>query len=139
VYSGLAVCSLRFVGYPHGQSTAYAYLANSGDRRLQTIHHKDPANATLSKFDYTYDAVGNILTWRQERTGQSQFIYQFGYDAADQLVAAVKQSTDPTPAILSRHARGYDVAGNRTVEQADDAVLSALRTTSPADPAGAGS
>ncbi|PYQ92679.1 MAG: hypothetical protein DMG02_00480, partial [Acidobacteria bacterium] len=50
----------------HGQTSAYTYLDNLGDHRLQTIHHKYPNGSTLSKFDYTYNAVGNILTWRQQ-------------------------------------------------------------------------
>jgi hypothetical protein len=50
------------VTYPNSQTSTYTYLGNTGDRRLQTIHHKYPNAATLSKFDYTYDAVGNILT-----------------------------------------------------------------------------
>ncbi len=45
-----------------------------------------------------------------------------GYDAADQLTAAVHQTTDPTPSLLARYAYAYDPAGNRTVEQIDDAV-----------------
>ena len=45
-----------------------------------------------------------------------------GYDEADQLVAAVEESTDTTPVILRRLGSAYDPAGNRTVEQVDDAV-----------------
>ncbi len=51
------------------------------DLRLATIHHRKPDASTLSRFDpstrlgvvlslskddYTYDAVGNILTWQQQ-------------------------------------------------------------------------
>jgi hypothetical protein len=53
------------VTYPNGRTSNYAYYPTSGDRRLQTIHHRYPSGATLSKFDYTYDAVGNILMWRR--------------------------------------------------------------------------
>jgi YD repeat-containing protein len=73
----------------------------------------------------TYDAVGNILTWRQQADADA-VLWAYGYDAADQLTAAVKQSTDPTPVVLKRYAYGYDPAGNRTVEQIDD---QARRTT----------
>ena len=102
---------LQSLTYPNSQTSTYTYLANSADRRLQTIRHTAPGGSTLSKFDYTYDKVGNILTWRQERTGQTPIVYQLAYDAADQLVAAVKQTTDPTPTILTRQAWGYDPAG----------------------------
>jgi hypothetical protein len=48
---------LATVAYPNGQTSAYSYLPNSGDHRLQTIHHKYPDASTVSKFDNTYDAV----------------------------------------------------------------------------------
>jgi hypothetical protein len=54
------------VAYPNGQTSAYTYFPNAGDRRLETIHHKYPNGTTLSKFDYTYSAAGDILTWRQQ-------------------------------------------------------------------------
>ena len=110
------------VTYPNGQQTAYAYLNNLGDRRLQEIWNKKPGGATLSKFDYTYDAVGNILTWQQQTGSSADQVYQLGYDAADQLTSGILQSTDPTPVILKRYYYGYDPAGNRTAVQNDDAV-----------------
>ena len=55
-------------------------------------------------------------------------MWQYGYDAADQLTAAVKKSTDSTPSILKRYAYGYDAAGNRSFEQIDNAVVGASHT-----------
>src|SRR5256885_2290136 len=51
--------------------------------------------------------------------------YQFGYDAADQVLSATKQMTGGTPSVLARYRYAYDPAGNRTSEQIDDAVVSA--------------
>ena len=48
-----------------------------------------------------------------------------GYDAAEQLTAAVKQTTETTPTVLERFAYNYDPAGNRTGEQIDDALTGA--------------
>ena len=93
------------------------------DFRLQTIHHKNPSAATLSKFDYTYDTVGNILTWRQERAGSAAKIYAFTHDLVDQLTAAVLTDTNSTPTILKRQAWSHDEAGNRVTDQDDDAVF----------------
>jgi RHS repeat-associated protein len=115
---------LATVTYPNGQTSAYAYYPNAGDRRLQTIHHQYPNATTLSKFDYTYDATGSILTWRQQADATA-VLWEYGYDAAEQLVAAVKKSTDPSPVVLKRYAYAYDPAGNRTAEQIDDAVTGA--------------
>jgi len=111
------------VTYPNAQTSTYSYFDDEGDFRLQTIHHKNPSAATLSKFDYTYDPVGNILTWRQERAGAAAKIYAFSHDAVDQLTAAVLTDTNTTPTILKRQAWAYDPAGNRTVDQTDDAVF----------------
>ena len=52
--------------YPNGQQTTWSYYDNLGDHRLQEIHNKRPGGATLSRFEYTYDAAGNILTWLQQ-------------------------------------------------------------------------
>jgi RHS repeat-associated protein len=115
---------LESVTYPNGQTSTYSYFANNGDRRLQTIHHQTSAPATLSKFDYTYSADGDVLTWRQQ-AGTDAVMWEYGYDAAEQLTRAVKKSTDPTPSILKRFTYVYDAAGNRTIEQIDNGVVGA--------------
>jgi RHS repeat-associated protein len=111
------------VAYPNGQTTVYSYFDDEHDFRLQTIHHKNPSAATLSKFDYTYDTVGNILTWRQERAGSAAKRYTFTHDLVDQLTSALLTDTNSTPTVLKRQAWDYDAAGNRTVDQTDDAVF----------------
>jgi RHS repeat-associated protein len=113
---------LQLVTYPNGQTSSYAYFDTLGDLRLQTIHHRKPDASTLSKFDYTYDAAGNILTWQQQADSAAPTIWRYGYDRADQLTAAVHETADPTSAIIKRYAYSYDPAGNRTSEQIDDAV-----------------
>jgi RHS repeat-associated protein len=112
------------VTYPNGQTTTYSYLDDEHDFRLQTTHHKNPSAATLSKFDYTYDTIGNILTWRQERAGSAAKKYTFTHDLVDQLTSAVLSDTNTNPTILKRQAWAYDAMGNRTVDQTDDAVFS---------------
>lgn len=113
---------LQLVTYPNGQTSSYAYYDTLGDLRLQTIHHRKPDTSTLSRFEYTYDAVGNILTWQQQADSAAPTMWRYGYDRADQLTAAVHQTTDPTPSLIKRYAYSYDLAGNRTSEQIDDAV-----------------
>jgi RHS repeat-associated protein len=112
---------LNTVTYPNGQTSTYSYLDDELDHRLETIHHKYPNASTLSKFDYTYDAAGNILTWRQQ-ADTTAVLWTYAYDPADQLIAAVKHATDTPETVLKRYAYAYDPAGNRTVEQIDDAV-----------------
>jgi YD repeat-containing protein len=112
---------LNTVTYPNNQTSTYSYLDDEHDHRLQTIHHKYPNTSTLSKFDYTYDAVGNILTWRQQ-ADSAAVLWKYGYDQADQLTVAVKHATDTPQTVIQRYAYAYDPAGNRTIEQIDDAV-----------------
>ena len=121
IYDGVTRRPLS-VTYPNGQQTSYGYLGNAGDHRLQEIWNKKPDGSTLSKFDYTYDAVGNILTWRQQAGSSAAQVYQLGYDDAGQLTSAILQNTDPTPVVLKSYYYGYDPAGNRTAEQIDTAV-----------------
>src|SRR5947209_16438332 len=111
---------VQSVGYPNGQSTGYNYFPNSGDRRLQQILNQKTGSITISKFNYTYDAVGNILTWTQQTDSDPAKAYDLTYDRGDQLTGAVWRTTDPTPTILKRYGYAYDFAGNRTAEQIDD-------------------
>jgi RHS repeat-associated protein len=113
---------LASVSYPNGQTSAYSYYGGTADRRLETIHHKYPGGATLSKFDYTYDAAANILTWLQQVDSDPPVLWVYGYDAADQLTSAVKGTTGPSPEILASYRYGYDATANRTFEQIDDAI-----------------
>jgi YD repeat-containing protein len=118
-YDG-ATSRLASLTYPNGQTSTYVYFPNAGDARLQEIHHRTPGGATLSRFAYTYDAVGNISTWTQQHE-QTTRAYDFAYDATDQLTGAVYRTTDPTPTILKRygsdvelrHHEPDDVAGRR--------------------------
>jgi len=107
--------------YPNGQTSTYSYFDNTGDRRLQTIHHKNADQTTLSRFDYSYDAVSNITTWTRQ-AGATSTALALGYDAADQLTSAVDQSTGTNPTVLQRFGYAYDAGGNRTTEEIDDAV-----------------
>jgi RHS repeat-associated protein len=111
------------VSYPNGQTTSFTYLGNTTDRRLSEIHHQLSGGATLSKFNYTYDTIGNITTWTQQRdNGGSAVIraYDFTYDAIDQLASAIYRTTGGSPTVLKRYVYTYDAASNRTNEQMDD-------------------
>jgi RHS repeat-associated protein len=105
------------LGYPNGQTSSYTYLPVNQDVRLQAIQHKKPDTSNLNRYDYTYDAVGNIKTWAQQADASPAQTYGFEYDRADQLTAATLAATTP-----KRYRYSYDPAGNRTVEQIDDAA-----------------
>jgi hypothetical protein len=114
--------NLRELAYPNGQTSTYSYFGNTGDHRLQDIHHQAAGGATLSRFTM-YDCAGNITTWTQQY-GTDVKAYDFTYDAADQLTGAVYRTTDPTPTIVKRYGYAYDAVGNRTTARVDDAPVS---------------
>jgi RHS repeat-associated protein len=113
------------VTYPNGQTTNYSYFSNLGDQRLQQIKHQQTTGGSvLSQFDYTYDAVGNIKTWTQQRGADPAKLYTLGYDAGDQLLTATVTGPNPLP-IPNRFRYAYDTAGNRTAEELDDGGMTA--------------
>jgi RHS repeat-associated protein len=120
-YDGVTsrVLSLTHSG---GQKTEYSYLPAAQDFRLQRIRHLKPDGTTpLSVFDYTYDAVGRILTWRQQVgavTAQAR-TWAFGYDQADQLTSAVATQGGAT---VQSYGWSYDSAGNRLTQTVDGAT-----------------
>jgi RHS repeat-associated protein len=116
---------LSSVTYPNSQTSTYSYFGHTGNDRLQTILHQRADTTTISRFDYTYDTVGNIAGWTRQADASAATQYVFGYDAADQIRSATKLTTGGTPTVLARYQYAYDLAGNRTSEQIDDAVTGA--------------
>ena len=120
---------VQSVLYPNNQTTTFSYFNTVGDLRVQTIHHKKAdGTTTISKFDYTYDAAGQIQTWTQQADAATPQVYNYTYDQADQLISAVLKTTG-NPAIQKYFAYRYDNAGNRTSEQTG--VRGATPTANP--------
>ncbi len=115
---------LASVVYPNGQNTAFTYFDNLGDQRLKEIWNKN-GSTTISKFDYEYDKEGQITKWTQQTDNTTPKYYELGYDHADQLIYATQKNQN-TNAILKRYAYQYNKAGNRTNEQIDNSVTSAI-------------
>jgi RHS repeat-associated protein len=107
---------------PNNVSTFYQYFDNTGDRRLNQIKHQRVTDSSVvSQFDYTYDAVGRILTWGQSEDGGSPDLWNAGYDTADQLTSVnVTKSGSPT----ASYAYVYDLSGNRTQKTESSIVRS---------------
>jgi YD repeat-containing protein len=69
-------------------------------------------SAVVSQFNYTYNAVGDILTWTQANSGLTDpQQYALGYDNVDQLTSATLTDT-VTSATLGQQAFTYDLNGN---------------------------
>lgn len=97
--------------YPNAQQTRHVYFGNGKDRRLQTLENLDPQTMNLSKFDYDYDAEGQILSWARQ-LGNASSGRWFAYDEIRRLLGARNHSS-PTSA-TEVNSYGYDDAGNRT-------------------------
>jgi len=116
---------LASASYPNGQTMAFAYYDNAGDRRLQEIHNKLSGGATLSKFGYSYDPLWNITAWTQQTDASPGKVYEFNYDSTSQLLSGILKTQGPSPSVLKRYGYAYDKGGNRATEQIDDTVLAA--------------
>ncbi len=117
---------LDHVDLPNGQKAQYAYFDNLGDQRLREIKNLDPSNAVISQFDYTYNSVGNMLTWTLANSGAANpQRYDFGYDSTDQLRNARLTDT-VTQSSVHQYDYDYDAGGNRKVEQTDGAVTTSV-------------
>ncbi len=115
------------VDLPNGQKTQYAYFDNLGDQRLSQIKNLDPSSAIISQFDYTYNSIGNILSWTQANSGTiNPRRYDFGYDSVDQVRNASLIDT-VTSASVNQYAYDYDPAGNRTDTQVGSAITTSTR------------
>jgi len=112
---------LSSVTYPIGTglSTVYSYFGNTGDQRLQTIQNLH-GTTQLSRFDYTYNAIGTIASWTQQADSSTAVVNVLSYDNADQLTSNV-QSGGAT----AGNGYNYDPAGNRLAET----TLSGTTTT----------
>ena len=101
---------------PNGQVAVLSYFPTNQDLRLQTLHHKKSGGTTLSKFDYTYDADGQIATWTQQADASTPSVWVTDYDRADQLLGVAARSNSASGTVLKQYFYGYDKAGNRTTE-----------------------
>ena len=111
---------LQTLKYPNGQTANYTYFGNNEDRRLQTLENLARGAANLSKFDYTYDAEGQIMNW-SSLLGTTTSGRWFDYDAARQLLGA-RNALD-VDFVTQRFDYRYDVAGNRTSDAKTNFVL----------------
>lgn len=122
---------LSSVTLPNGQTSLYSYFDNSGERRLREIKHQSSTAAVLANLSYTYDLSGRIRSVTQQVGAGGARVYEYAYDAADQVTSAIGWTTDAPPAPLKRYAYAYDAAANRASEQIDN--LSVAATYDEAD------
>ncbi len=116
---------LKSMTYPNSQNTVYDYFDNNGDEQLKQIWNKNSGGSTLSKFSYEYNKENQITKWTQQSDSTIISYYDISYDLSDQLIAATLKSQS-TATIIKRYAYQYDKSGNRTSEQVDNSITSAI-------------
>ncbi len=107
--------------------TTFDYFDASGDFRLKEIwNRKGAGGQTFSKFDYTYDVLGQIKQWTQQTDNNTPNVLTMDYDPEQQLLSALiaPQGGGTT----KDYAYGYDDAGNRTSEEVDTLSPSRVAT-----------
>ena len=102
---------------PNGKTTVFSYLGVTNDQRLAEIWNQNVGGSTLSKFDYGYDALGQITNWTQQVDNTATNVQVMQYDPVNQLLAVTVHGNIVAGAILNQYAYGYDASGNRTTEQ----------------------
>ena len=102
---------------PNGKKTVFNYLGVTNDQRLAEIWNQNVGGSTLSKFDYGYDALGQITNWTQQVDNTATNVEVMQYDPVNQLLAVTVHGNTVAGAILNQYAYGYDQSGNRTTEQ----------------------
>ncbi|MFZ1220872.1 MAG: RHS repeat-associated core domain-containing protein, partial [Chthoniobacterales bacterium] len=110
-YDGVTPRLTQTVAQTTGHTTNYSYFGNDHDRRLQTLQNLAPGGANLSRFDYTYDVEGQIMSWNRQ-LGTTTSGRWFDYDDARQLLSA-RNALFPSAA-TEVNGFVYDNAGNRT-------------------------
>ena len=106
-YSYFKDSRLQRVDFPNGTRATYAYDIAG---RVASIVNTFGA-ATISRYDYLYDANGNRVEQIEENGGAPETT-AYGYDDADRLT----EVTYPDRTV----AYGYDGVGNRVSEDAAD-------------------
>jgi RHS repeat-associated protein len=112
---------------PNGQSSVYTYQDSTttpNEPRLTEIKNLSTTSAIVSKFDYGYDAAGQITSWTQQTDSSDPQNWALQYDTEGKLINANVTDTT-TSAVLHQYAYLYDAAGNRTSEQIDGNVTGA--------------
>jgi RHS repeat-associated protein len=102
---------------PFGKTTIFSYLSITNDERLSEIWNQKTNSVTLSKFDYSYDPVGNITNWMEQTDANTPTVAVMQYDPINQLLNSTTFSNTVAGPILKQYACSYDLSGNRSSEQ----------------------
>jgi RHS repeat-associated protein len=119
-----ATARLNTITYPvAGMSTSFGYFPNNapagtgnGDQRLSSILNQLPGGATASRFDYTYDGLGQLASWTKQLATDPAVREEYLNDPVGELLSATRKDVASGVA-QKQYQYGYDKVGNRTLEQ----------------------
>jgi RHS repeat-associated protein len=104
-----------------------SYYGATGDFRLQQI--QQTANSATVSDSYTYDAMGNILSWRQQNPTDGTATWSLKYDADNELQSGTSHVSDSSGGLnLATSSYQYDPGANLT-QFATNSPLTALTAT----------
>jgi RHS repeat-associated protein len=111
------------LSYPNGMNLGLQYFPSTGvgDERLQELDYTNSSSAVISKFDYTYNPVGEITSWQRQADANTPTIFSLSYDGADQLSEALLTQSGTA---VHRYVENFNSGSNRTSEQIDLTVTS---------------
>ena len=119
---------LNTITYPNLQTTSFGWhpnTVNDGtgnvDQRLKYILNQLPGGATASRFDYTYDAAGQLASWTQQPGAAATTRDEYVNDGVGELLSATRKDAASGTA-QKQWQYAYDKAGNRTLEQVNTTV-----------------
>ena len=101
--------------YPNGQTAEFSYRQLPGPAS-PTDHEQAGRHTDFGVYLWARCPTGRITSWSQQAGTQTPSLHSFGYDPADQLIAA---SVTAGGNVVNTFAYGYDPAGNRLTEQID--------------------
>ncbi|MBV8278127.1 MAG: hypothetical protein JO170_23095, partial [Verrucomicrobia bacterium] len=102
---------LQSLTEPNGQTFNYQYYDATGDFRLQ--QSQQHISGGLVTNQYTYDPVGDILSWQQQNPSDGTATWNLSYDADDELEkVATNASKAGTGIDLGSGGYKYDKAAN---------------------------
>ncbi|HEX3718863.1 MAG TPA: RHS repeat-associated core domain-containing protein [Verrucomicrobiae bacterium] len=111
---------------PNGLNESLAYGNNLEDSALREISYV-AGTTPVAQFIYDQDVTRNQITsWSQQAGTQTPSIFNFSYDAANQLLSA---NVTNAGSLINQFSYSYDPAGNRLTENTGSANYAASYNT----------
>ncbi len=116
---------LQSLAEPNQQTFSYQYFGATGDFRLQQIQQVAGSNSL--QHQYTYDAVGNILSWQQKNPADGTGTWNLTYDADNELATLTSTASGGTGLALGQASYNFD-SGINLLQFSSNSSLAAFQS-----------